>query len=191
MRITLLKHHLSIEISLSQENNFRKYLHLFYQYIKSSCQAQHNRHYFNSQPSLHIRHACIATFASTPLSILRPEQSLPVGTKGRPTVSRVGRWWQHDLCPAGLKTWSLLWKHNVPRRFCSLAEDFVCKDKVEDEGHFLFDCPNYTELRRDFINTIFNNEEFVEKHFTTEKCIIMMQKRQKENYPFTQTHTAS
>ena len=41
----------------------------------------------------------------------------------------------------------------VDRRFCVL-----CKDRVEDEAHFLFDCPNYTELRREFINTIFTNE---------------------------------
>ena len=44
------------------------------------------------------------------------------------------------------------------RRFCVL-----CKDRVEDEAHFLFDCPNYTELRREFINTIFTNEENFEK----------------------------
>ena len=35
----------------------------------------------------------------------------------------------------------------------------LCKDKVKDEAHFFFDCPNYTELRREFIKTIFTNEE--------------------------------
>ena len=44
------------------------------------------------------------------------------------------------------------------RRFCVL-----CKDRVEDEAHFLFDCPNYTELRREFINTIFTIEELSTK----------------------------
>ena len=57
------------------------------------------------------------------------------------------------------------------RRFCVL-----CKDRVEDEAHFLFDCPNYTELRREFINTIFTNKENFEKLSTKEKFLIMMQK---------------
>ena len=59
----------------------------------------------------------------------------------------------------------------VDRRFCVL-----CKDKVEDEAHFLFDCPNYTELRRKFINTIFTNEDNFEKLSTEEKFIIIMEK---------------
>ena len=78
--------------------------------------------------------------------------------------------WYFATSPLQLEI--LRWK-GVPadRRFCVL-----CKDKVEDKGHFLFDCPNYTELRRDFNNTIFTNEEDIEKLSTKEKFIIMMQK---------------
>ena len=57
------------------------------------------------------------------------------------------------------------------RRFCVL-----CKDKGKDEEHFLFDCPNYTELRCEFINMIFTNEDNFGKLATKEKFIIMLQK---------------
>ena len=75
-----------------------------------------------------------------------------------------------DILPLQLET--LRWQ-GVPadRRCCVL-----CKDKVEDEAHFLFDCPNYTELRRDFINTIFTNAEYFAKLSTKEKFIMMMKK---------------
>ena len=70
------------------------------------------------------------------------------------------------------------------KKFCVL-----CKDKVEDEAHFILDCLNYTELRRNFINTIFNNEEYFEKLSTKEKCIILMQKGNEKSS--VRTHTGA
>ena len=46
---------------------------------------------------------------------------------------------------------------NIPadKRYC-----FSCEDKVEDEIHFLFECPIYAEIRNKLISSIENYEHF-------------------------------